>query len=160
MEGVNHLRAAFDHPAITTDVIVGFPGETDEEFAETVQFVKKVDFYEMHIFKYSKRKGTRAAVMPNQVPEGEKAKRSMILQELEAQMSKKFREYYIGRKEQVLFEERKEIEGAVYFVGHTKEYVKAAVECGSTDERNLENEIIDIKLTSFVDSQVLLAQML
>ncbi len=160
MEGVNHLRAAFDHPAITTDVIVGFPGETDEEFAETVQFVKKVDFYEMHIFKYSKRKGTKAAVMPNQVPEGEKAKRSMILQELEAQMSKKFREYYIGRKEQVLFEERKEIEGAVYFVGHTKEYVKAAVECGSTDERNLENEIIDIKLISFVDSQVLLAQML
>ena len=160
MEGVNHLRAAFDHPAITTDVIVGFPGETDEEFAETVQFVKKVDFYEMHIFKYSKRKGTKAAVMPNQVPEGEKAKRSMVLQELETQMSKKFREYYIGRKEQVLFEERKEIEGTAYFVGHTKEYVKAAVECGNTDGRNLENEIIDINLTCFVDPQVLLAQML
>lgn len=159
LDGVERLRAAFVHPAITTDVIVGFPGETDEEFAETVQFIKKVDFYEMHIFKYSKRKGTKAAVMPNQVPEGEKAKRSMILQELEAQMSKKFREYYIGRKEQVLFEERKEIQGTAYFVGHTKEYVKVAVACESTDKRNLENELVNIKLIRFLDAEVLFAQM-
>lgn len=159
LEGVARLRSAFAHPAITTDVIVGFPGETDEEFAETVQFVKKVDFYEMHIFKYSKRKGTKAAVMPNQVSESEKTKRSMVLQELEAQMSKKFREYYIGRKEQVLFEERKEIQGTAYFVGHTKEYVKVAVACESTDKRNLENELVDIKPIRFLDAEVLFAQM-
>lgn len=159
LEGVARLRSVFVHPAITTDVIVGFPGETDEEFAETVQFVKEADFYEMHIFKYSKRKGTKAAVMPNQVPESEKTKRSMVLQELEAQMSKKFREYYIGRNTQVLFEERKEIEGTAYFIGHTKEYVKVAVECKSADGRNLENTLVDIKPIQFVDAEVLLAQM-
>jgi len=159
LEGVARLRAAFAHPAITTDVIVGFPGETDEEFAQTVAFVKEVNFYEMHIFKYSKRKGTKAAVMPNQVPESVKTKRSMVLQELEAQMSKKFREYYIGRNVKVLFEERKEIEGTAYFIGHTKEYVKAVVECAGAEGRNLENKIVDIIPTCFIDEQVLLAEM-
>lgn len=159
LEGVARLRSVFEHPAITTDVIVGFPGETDEEFLQTVQFVKEADFYEMHIFKYSKRKGTKAAVMPNQVPESEKTKRSTILQELEAQMSKKFREYYIGKNAQVLFEECKEIKGTAYFIGHTKEYVKVAVECGSADGRNFENELFDIKPIRFVDAEVLLAQM-
>lgn len=159
LEGVARLRSVFEHPAITTDVIVGFPGETDEEFLQTVQFVKEADFYEMHIFKYSKRKGTKAAVMPNQVPESEKTKRSTILQELEAQMSRKFREYYIGKNTQVLFEECKEIKGIAYFIGHTKEYVKVAVECGSADGRNFENELFDIKPIRFVDAEVLLAQM-
>ncbi len=159
LEGVARLRTAFVHPAITTDVIVGFPGETDEEFLQTVQLVKEADFYEMHIFKYSKRKGTKAAVMPNQVPESVKAQRSAVLQELEAQMSKKFREYYIGRNAEVLFEERKEIGGKAYFMGHTKEYVKAAVECARVDGRTLENELVCARLTGFADVEVLAAKL-
>lgn len=158
ISGVEHLRAAFDHPAITTDVIAGFPGETDEEFGETVQFVKKVDFYEMHIFKYSKRKGTKAAVMPNQVPELIKTRRSGILQELEAEASKKFRAYYIGKDAEVLFEERKRIGGTEYFIGHTKEYVKIAVDTGTVNGRKLENELIIGKIVGFADSEVLLME--
>lgn len=158
ISGVEHLRAAFDHPAITTDVIAGFPGETDEEFGETVQFVKKVDFYEMHIFKYSKRKGTKAAVMPNQVPELIKTRRSGILQELEAEASKKFRAYYIGKDAEVLFEERKRIGGTEYFIGHTKEYVKIAVDTGTVNGRKLENELIIGKIVGFADLEVLLME--
>lgn len=157
LDGVECLRAAFAHPAITTDVIVGFPGETDEEFAQTVQFVKDADFYEMHIFKYSRRKGTKAAVMPNQVPEHVKTERSMVLQELEAQMSEKFRQYYIGKNAEVLFEECREIGGKQYFVGHTREYVKAALECGSIS-CNLENQLIDTKMTGFADAEILTAE--
>ncbi len=157
LDGVECLRAAFVHPAITTDVIVGFPGETDEEFAQTVQFVKDADFYEMHIFKYSRRKGTKAAVMPNQVPEHVKTERSMVLQELEARMSEKFRQYYIGRNAEVLFEECREIGGKQYFIGHTREYVKAALECGSIS-CNLENQLIDTKMTGFADAEILTAE--
>ena len=158
MEGVQHLRAAFDHPAITTDVIVGFPGETEEEFEETVQFVKKINFYEMHIFKYSKRKGTKAAVMPNQVPENIKTKRSAVLQKIEAEASKKFREYYIGKDAEVLFEERKEINGTQYFIGHTKEYVKAAIDANAVNGQVLENELIRGKMTGFLEADMLLMQ--
>lgn len=158
VKGVAHLRAAFDHPAITTDVIAGFPGETDEEFEETVQFVRAIDFYEMHIFKYSKRKGTKAAVMPNQVPESIKTKRSGILQEIEEKASKRFRAYYIGKNAEVLFEEKKEIGGAEYFIGHTKEYVKIAVDIRSVNGRKLENELITGRITGFIDSEVLLME--
>ena len=158
LEGTKHLRAAFDHPAITTDVIVGFPAETDEEFEKTVQFIKKADFYEMHIFKYSKRKGTKAAVMPNQVLESIKTERSAILQEIEAESSKKFREYYIGKNAEVLFEERKEIEGTQYVIGHTKEYVKVAIDTKTIDGRTVENELISGKITGFLADDVLLMQ--
>ena len=90
------LRAAFENPAITTDVIVGFPGETDEEFDKTRQFLEKVHFYEMHIFRYSRRKGTRADKMENQIPEETKAQRSSILSSLESQMTKEFRTKWTG----------------------------------------------------------------
>ena len=99
------LRKYFDHPAITTDVIVGFPGETEEEFEKTKEYLEKIHFYEMHIFKYSKRQGTRAAVMDNQVPDEIKTKRSSILIELGNRMSKEYRDYYIGLDKEVLFEE-------------------------------------------------------
>lgn len=125
--GVELLRKTFEHPAITTDVIVGFPGETEEEFETTRAFLEKTCFYEMHIFKYSKRKGTRAAVMENQIPEPVKTKRSNVLLEMEAKDSESFREYYIGKDVEVLFEEKKEIGGQEYWIGHTKEYVKVAL---------------------------------
>lgn len=121
------LREVFEHPAITTDVIVGFPGETEEEFEETYKFLEKVNFYEMHVFKYSKRKGTRAAEMENQIPEPIKTKRSNILLELTRECSKRYRSFWIGREVNVLLEEKIVLDGEVYTVGHTKEYVKAAV---------------------------------
>ena len=102
------LRAAFENPAITTDVIVGFPGETDEEFDKTRQFLEKVHFYEMHIFRYSRRKGTRADKMENQIPEETKAQRSGILSSLESQMTKEFRTKWTGACVKVLLEERQE----------------------------------------------------
>lgn len=157
-KGVNYLRTAFDHPAITTDVIVGFPGETDEEFEQTVQFVKRIDFYETHIFKYSKRKGTKAAAMPNQVPESVKSQRSMVLQEIEERASKAFREDYIGKSVEVLLEEQKEIKGTQYIIGHTKEYVKAAAAVTGVNGSILENEIVQGTVTGFLEADILLLQ--
>lgn len=121
------LRSYFDHPAITTDVIVGFPQETEEEFEETRQFLERIHFYEMHIFKYSRREGTRAAVMEGQVPEQKKAERSDILLALEEQMSLEYRRSFLGKEEEVLLEERISVDGEDYMVGHTRQYVKAVV---------------------------------
>ncbi|MDE6983255.1 MAG: tRNA (N(6)-L-threonylcarbamoyladenosine(37)-C(2))-methylthiotransferase MtaB, partial [Lachnospiraceae bacterium] len=121
LAGVAFLRTFFAHPAVTTDVIVGFPGETQEEFERMRQFVEDAEFYEMHIFKYSRRKGTKAAVMPNQVPEDIKTVRSGVLQDIERRDSAKFRAYYIGKTVEILVEERKLIAGTQYLNGHTNE---------------------------------------
>ncbi|MBQ5698040.1 MAG: MiaB/RimO family radical SAM methylthiotransferase, partial [Lachnospiraceae bacterium] len=125
--GCEILRKYFKNPAITTDVIVGFAGETEEEFAATKEFLKKVNFYEMHVFKYSRRAGTRADKMPNQVPEPIKTKRSAELLALEAEMSRKYRESFLGQETEVLLEEPITINGEQYMIGHTKEYVKVVV---------------------------------
>lgn len=127
-EGCKLLRKYFRHPAITTDVIVGFPGETEEEFETTKAYLSHIHFYEMHIFKYSKREGTKAAVMPEQVPESVKTSRSEILLALEHRMSKEFRDAYLGEKVTALMEESFVWNGKTYFTGYTKEYVKVAVE--------------------------------
>ena len=124
------LRKYFKNPAITTDVIVGFPGETEEEFAVTEEFLEKVHFYEMHIFKYSKRAGTRAAIMPNQVPELVKGVRSDKLLLQEARLSKTYRESFLGTETELLLEEPVEIDGVKYMLGHTRQYVKGAVLLG------------------------------
>ncbi len=121
------MREAFDNPAITTDVIVGFPGETEEEFAATRQYLEQVHFYEMHVFKYSRREGTRAAVMPDQVPEPVKAERSDQLLELEKRMSREYRQGFVGTVQEILLEEPAEIGGLPCVVGHTRQYVRAAV---------------------------------
>ena len=121
------LREEFDNPAITTDVIVGFPGETEEEFAETERFLKAIYFYEMHIFKYSRRAGTRAADMPDQVPEGTKSVRSDILLALEKQQSLEYRGRFLGTEEEILLEETIEIDGTKYMMGQTGQNVKGAV---------------------------------
>ncbi len=148
---VEMLRTAFGRPAITTDVIVGFPQETEEEFAETKAFLEEIGFFEMHIFKYSKRKGTIAANMPGQVPDAVKTARSNVLLELEGKQSKEFRGYYLGKEVQVLFEESKEINGRTYQIGHTKDYVKVAV---SSDE-DLANELRTVKIERFLLDDVL-----
>lgn len=150
--GCELLRKYFVHPAITTDVIVGFPGETEEEFEQTKAYLEHIHFYEMHIFKYSKRKGTRAAVMPDQIDEQIKAARSEKLIALGHDMSKEFRKFYIGKNEEVLFEEKAVIGDKEYFVGYTKEYVKVAKE---TDE-NLENQIVSGRISGMLTDEILL----
>ncbi len=121
------LRKAFHNPAITTDVIVGFPGETEDEFQMTREYLKNVRFYEMHVFKYSKRNGTRAAVMPEQIPESAKAERSNELLCLEKEMSLEYRKSWLGSRTEVLMEEEYWLNDVHYMIGHTREYVKAAV---------------------------------
>lgn len=150
--GCELLRKYFVHPAITTDVIVGFPGETEEEFEQTEAYLEHIHFYEMHIFKYSKRKGTRAAVMPDQIDEQVKAVRSEKLIALGHDMSKEFRKFYIGKNEEVLFEEKAVIGDKEYFVGYTKEYVKVAKK---TDE-NLENQIVSGRISGVLTDEILL----
>lgn len=150
--GCELLRKYFVHPAITTDVIVGFPGETEDEFEQTKAYLEHIHFYEMHIFKYSKRKGTRAAVMPDQIDEQIKAARSEKLIALGHDMSKEFRKFYIGKNEEVLFEEKAVIGDKEYFVGYTKEYVKVAKE---TDE-NLENQIVSGRISGMLTDEILL----
>lgn len=122
------LRRYFEHPAITTDVIVGFPGETDEEFETTERYLERIHFYEMHIFQYSRREGTKAAAMPDQVPEAVKKERSEKLLALGHRMSGEFRRYYLGRQVTALLEEEFLYGGKRYYTGYTKEYVKVAVE--------------------------------
>ncbi len=153
-EKVRILRRVFGDPAITADIIVGFPGETEEEFQETKAFLEKIKFYEMHVFKYSKRKGTPAAVMENQVPEETKASRSNLLLTMEKMQSKEFRKTFLGREEEILFEEGKEIGGDFYQIGHTKQYVKVA----KKSEKSLSNTIIAGKITKFLLDDIMLVQ--
>lgn len=146
------LRETFENPAITTDVIVGFPGETPEEFAVTKAFLENIKFYEMHVFKYSKREGTKAAVMKDQIPEQEKGKRSEILLALEKQMSHEYRASFLGKKVEVLLEEQVEIDGISYMVGHTKEYVKVGV----VYQPNLKNKLASGVAEVFLNADTLL----
>ncbi len=148
--GCKTLRKYFEHPAITTDVIVGFPGETEEEFQTTEEYLERIHFYEMHIFKYSKRKGTRAAEMKDQIPENTKTERSNKLIQLGEQMSVEFRKYYLGREEEVLFEEEVQINGIPYYVGYTKEYVKVA----KRSEVPLDNQLVTGMLTKALSDEI------
>ena len=143
------LRKYFAHPALTTDVIVGFPGETEEEFEKSKAFIDKVDFYETHIFKYSKREGTKAAVMDNQIPEQIKTARSNELLELGQKKRIKYEEQFVGTTVEVLMEEQIKIDGENYQVGHTKEYVKVALKT----EANLQNKLVDIQIESEVNKR-------
>ncbi|MBM6743021.1 tRNA (N(6)-L-threonylcarbamoyladenosine(37)-C(2))-methylthiotransferase MtaB [Drancourtella massiliensis] len=136
------LRTYFEHPAITTDVIVGFPGETQEEFETTRAFIEKVGFYETHVFKYSRRNGTKAASMPDQVPEQKKAERSQILLDLCKKKKKEFEDQMIGKQVEVLLEETFEKDGVLYRTGLTKEYVKVAVKADNTRE----NQILEMTI--------------
>ncbi len=153
-EKVKLLREVYKNPAITTDVIVGFPGENEEEFAQTKAFLEKVGFYEMHIFKYSKRQGTRAAVMPEQVPDTVKAQRSEILLSLEKKQSHEYREKWLGKPLQILFEESVEIDGKQYMIGHTPEYLRVAYQT----QEELSNLIMEKNCCGFLQEDTLLVQ--
>lgn len=151
-EKVQILRKYFKNPTITTDIITGFPQETEEEFAETVEFVKKVNFYETHIFRYSKRQGTPAAKMDGQLTDAVKALRSDVLLELAQKNGKAFREQFVGQTVDVLLEETKEINGRLYMTGHTKEYIQAAVETAE----NMANSMVRGTITGFLTDEILL----
>ena len=138
-EKVEILRNVFDNPAITTDVIVGFPGETEEEFLATKAFLEDICFYEMHVFKYSKRQGTVAAARKDQIDDRIKTQRSNILLEMEGQQSYDYRKSFLGKQVEALMEEEKEIEGKKYQIGYTKTYIKVAVE----SSYHLSNRIIN-----------------
>ncbi len=153
-DGVDRLRKYFDAPAITTDVIVGFPGETDEEFARTEAFLRETGFFEMHIFPYSAREGTVAAKMKGQVPGEIKKSRSRRLLELEREQSVQYRRQFVGCEETVLFEETKVIGGQPYQVGHTARYVKAAKK---TDD-DLAGRMVQGRITGMLNEEVLLME--
>ena len=136
------LRKYFQNPALTTDVIVGFPGETEEEFAESKAFVDKVDFYETHIFKYSRREGTKAAAMKDQVPDQIKAARSAELLELNRKKQAAYEERLLGTTQEVLIEEKIVRDGEELQIGHTKEYVKIGVK----NPNNLINQLVNVEI--------------
>lgn len=152
-EGVKLIRKYFASPAITTDIIVGFPGETKKDFEESKTFVEKVKFYETHIFPYSIREGTKAANMP-QVDGNEKVQRANILNEINLKNQKEFRTLRIGKEDELLCEEIFIKDGIEYFTGYTKEYVKVAVL--NSDLKT--NDIVSGRIVDFLTDDILLLE--
>ena len=152
LEGCRILRKYFKNPALTTDVIVGFPQETEEEFAQSKNMIESVEFYETHIFKYSRRQGTRAAEMEGQIDESAKTERSHKLIQMGKEKKQKYMESFLGHQVEILFEETAQIQGEEYWIGYTKEYLKVAVK----SEKNLENSIVQGKVERFVEDGILI----
>lgn len=148
------LRKYYPAPALTTDVITGFPGETEEEFEESRSFVDSIHFYETHIFPYSKREGTKAAGMPDQLTEQVKKERSRILIALGKEHQREYMEQFLGQEKEVLFEEQQTVEGQEYWTGHTMEYLKIAV----ISEENLENKRVMVQLREMIGQDLILAE--
>ena len=138
-KSVQLLRSAYTNVALTTDIIVGFPGETEEEFEKTYEFLKKIKFYKMHIFKYSKRKGTKAATMPNQISGDKQEKRSQALINLSNTIQQEYNNGYINKEVEVLFEEK----AGEYYKGHTKNYTVVNVKANKELENVLQEVIIE-----------------
>ena len=146
------LRTYFGNPALTTDVIVGFPMETEEDFQASYDFVKDIHFYETHIFKYSRRHGTKAAAMPGQLTEAEKAVRSDKMLELHQKRAAEYEISLLGKTLEVLLEEEVEIDGKAYYLGHSREYVKVAVL--KTEEYGV-NDILAVKVEKTLQPHIL-----
>ena len=153
MEVVRLLRKYYEHPAITTDIITGFPGETDADFEESRKFVTDVHFFETHIFPYSRREGTKAAERKDQNTEAVKKQRGALLRETDILRRKEFLNYYLGKPVEVLFEERIEVNGRSYWTGHGREYQKILL----ADTRDLTNEMMVVTPQSLVSGEYLLA---
>lgn len=146
------LRKYYKMPALTTDVITGFPGETKEEFAASRKFVDSIQFYETHIFPYSKREGTRAAVMENQLSEQVKKERCKEMITLGEIHKVQYMKNFLGTEKEVLFEEQQNLNGQLYWVGHTMEYLKV----GIVSEKNLENKRIMVGIDRIFQGDILL----
>ena len=145
---VNLLTNTYDDVILTTDIIVGFPGETEEEFGKTYEFLKEVKFYKMHVFKYSKRSGTKAAIMPNQIKPDVQEKRSKRLIELSDINQKEYNKEYIGKTLEVLFEEQ----NGEYIKGHTQNYIVVTV---TGNISSFHNEIINVKIVEMLGDELL-----
>ena len=150
-EIIERLRRYYDDVMLTTDIIVGFPGETEEEFETTYQFLKQAKLYKMHVFQYSPRKGTRAAVMPNQIDGNIKEARSKKLIELSNENQKMYNQQLVGKEVEVLFEDKEVEDGITYFRGHTQNYVLVKYK---TDE-NLENTLKLIKISDISELNII-----
>lgn len=144
---VNILRNAYQDVNLTTDIIVGFPGETEDEFNKTYEFLKEIKFYKMHIFKYSPRKGTKAAVMENQIPGDIKEERSKKLIELSDKIEYEYNKEYIGKEVEVLFEEEK----IGVYKGHTQNYIM--IYCKSKEK--LDNKIIKVECKEVAKNHII-----
>ena len=149
------IRKYYPAPALTTDVIVGFPMETEEDFEESYEFVKNIHFYETHIFKYSRRHGTKAAAMDGQLTEAVKTQRSEKLLELHDIRAKEYEEAMIGKTIELLLEEEIEEDGKMWYVGHSREYVRAVIE---KTEAHQVNDLVEAKVTGFVTDHLLRAE--
>ncbi len=160
LQRVELLRKYFDHPAVTTDIIVGFPGETQEEFETTCAFAKEVGFAQIHVFKYSRRQGTVADAMTDQVDEQIKGKRSDALLAIEAQLEKAYHDRFMGQTEKVLVEEAVMLGKEKYLIGYNERYVRVAVpyEAGKCDE-SLCNRLIDVHIEGDRDGEILFGTM-
>lgn len=155
--GVKMIRAYFKHPAITTDIIVGFPQETEEEFEATCAFARRIAFAQIHVFKYSRRQGTMADAMTGQVDETIKNQRSEKLIGIEKELEKEYQKYFIGKKEEVLLEEIQLIEGREYVVGYNERYVRIAVSCTEMpDAKERCNTIATVKIERHLTDEILL----
>lgn len=150
LEGCRILRSYYANPAITTDVIVGFPGETDEEFAQTEKFLEKVGFYEMHVFKYSRRKGTVADRMDGQIPENIKTQRSELLIKLNKKMSEEYRNN-MEKTTEVLIERSMDFDGKEYYLGHTKNYIEVAVQ----SDENIVNKVVTAVINGRINDEIM-----
>lgn len=155
-ERVELIRKYFDDPSFTTDVIVGFPGETEQEFEETMEFVKRVGFSHIHVFKYSKRAGTKAADMPDQISEDIKSRRSDELISLSNLIALEYRKLFVGKIEKILIEETEEVNGVKYQIGHNERYLKLAV----LGEEERSNQLLLAKVSGFLTDEILLCEIL
>ena len=149
------IRKYYPAPALTTDVIVGFPMETEDDFRESYEFVKNIHFYETHIFKYSRRQGTKAAAMPGQLTEAEKAVRSEKMLELNQKRAKEYETSMIGKTLEILLEEEVEINGQKYLMGHSREYIKAVI---PEDNKYKVNDLVQIRAEAFIEEHILLGK--
>lgn len=156
LHGCNILRKYYDNPALTTDVIVGFAGETKEEFLATYDYLKKIRFAQMHIFKYSKRKGTTAEKMPNQVAEEIKTERSKRLLSMSSEYNEEYNKMFINTNQLVLMEEKVSIDNNDYYIGHNERYVKIAVPATN----NLENQIVNVNIMGQLTKDILKGKMI
>ena len=152
-EGVRLIRKYFDMPALTTDIIAGFPSETKEDFIESLEYIKEIEFFELHVFPYSKREGTKAATMKETLGNKDKTRRVNLLLAMQKSITRKFLEAKMGSVVEVLIEGEFEHEGRKYIVGHSKEYIKVALPY----KEAARNAIINARLKSFIKDDIILA---
>lgn len=149
------IRKYYPAPALTTDVIVGFPKESEEDFQESYEFVKNIHFYETHIFKYSRRQGTKAAAMEGQITEAVKGVRSDKMLELHNRRAREYEESMKDKYLEALLEEEVEIGGKAYYLAHSREYIKVAVE---KTEKLKVNDLLTVKTGGFLEEHILLGE--